>query len=150
MCDKNNKSVPITHTHNSSKLKNVSCLTLAAEMLALADGCDTILFTQSLLKENIFTTSSCHFNIQAFTDNQSLHDAVKTTNLTLDRYLRVELSALTDMHDRNKITVNWIANKRQLSDSLTKKGVISVLNRGNPNWQGVKTLSWYQYPNPQI
>ena len=67
-------------------------------------------------------TKSCHINIQAFTNNQSLHDAVKTTNLTTDRRLRIELSAPREMYDKIEITVNWIANQHQLSDSLTKKG----------------------------
>ena len=99
ICNKNNKSTPIAR--NSSKLKRVSHSTIAAEMLALSDGCNTTFFIQSLLKENIFMTSSCHISIQAFTDNQSLHDAVKTTNLIPDKCLQVELSALREMYDRN-------------------------------------------------
>ena len=66
-------------------------------------------------------TRSCHINIQAFTDNRSLQDAVKTTNPTLNRRLHVKLSALREMYARNEITVNWIANQHQLSDSRTKK-----------------------------
>ena len=48
---------------------------------------------------------------QAFTDNQSLHDAVRTTNLTTDRLLEVELSALEEIYDRYEITVYWIAKQ---------------------------------------
>ena len=105
ICDKNNKWTPIAW--NSSKLKRVSRSTLAAEMQPLSDGCDTAFFIQSMLKENIFTTSSFHINIQASTDNQSLHDAVKTTNLTLAQRLQVELSALREMYDRNISQLDW-------------------------------------------
>ena len=69
----------------------------------------------------VFMTRSCHINMQVFTDNRSLHDAVKTTNPTLNRRLHVELAALREMYDRNEITVNWIANQHQLNDSRTKK-----------------------------
>ena len=105
ICDKKNKWTPIVW--NSSKLKRVSRTTLAAEMQHLSDGWDTAFFIQSMLKENIFTTSSFHINIQAFTDNQSLHDAVKTANLTLDQRLQVELSALREMYDRNISQLDW-------------------------------------------
>ena len=73
-------------------------------------------------EENTFTTRSCHINISAFSDNQLLHDAVKTTNLTLNWQLPIELSALREICDRNEITVNWIANQPKFSDLLRKKG----------------------------
>ena len=95
ICDKNNKSAPIAW--NSSKLNIVSHSTLAAETLAFSDGCDTAFFIQILLKENIFMTSSCHTSIQVFTNNQRLHDAVKTKNLNLDQHLGVH--EMTEMRD---------------------------------------------------
>ena len=60
--------------------------------------------------------------IHAFTDNQSLHDTINTTKQILDRRLRVEISALIQMCDKNKVTVNWLSKHHQLSDVLTKKG----------------------------
>ena len=95
MYDKNNKSAPIAW--NSSKLNIVSCSAVAAETLAFSDGCDAAFFIQSLLKENIFMTSSCHISIQGFTNNQSVDDAVKTKNLTLDQHLGVH--EMTEMRD---------------------------------------------------
>ena len=99
-----------------NKLKVLCCLTIAAETLALSDGCDTAVFIQSLVKEIIYTTRPDHVNIQAFTDNQSLHDAVKTTNLILERHLQVEVSVLREMYNKNEIKVNWIKNQDQISD----------------------------------
>ena len=61
---------------------------------------------------------------------------IKTTKPTLDRGLRVEISALREMCDKNEINIHWISKQHQLSDVLTKKGasvhnLVKVLQKGN-------------------
>ena len=68
--DKYGNSMPIVW--NSSRLKRVTCSTLAAETLALRDGCDAAFYTANLLADITHKNLSDTLNIQAFTDNQSL------------------------------------------------------------------------------
>ena len=117
LCDKFSKSVPLAW--NSTRLKRVTRSTLAAETLALTDGCDTTFFIANLITDiGLYKT----IPITALTDNQSLNDTIKTTKPTLDRRLRVEISALREMCDKNEINIHWISKQHQLSDVLTKKG----------------------------
>ena len=130
LCDKFSKSVPLAW--NSTRLKCVTRSTLAAETLALTDGCDTTFFIANLITDiGLYKT----IPIAALTDNQSLNDTIKATKPTLDRRLRVEISALREMCDKNEINIHWISKQHQLSDVLTKKGasvhnLVKVLQKG--------------------
>ena len=133
LCDKYRNSVPITWS--STRLKRVTRSTLAAETLALTDGCDAAFYIVNLLNDILSPKIKHKITVQAFTDNQSLYSTIKTTKLTIDRRLRVEISALREMHERGEIEVHWISKHQQLSDVLTKKGasyqsLIKVLQEG--------------------
>ena len=60
---------------------------------------------------------------------------IKTSKLTLDCRLRVEVSGLQEMCGRNEISIHWTSKQLQLSDVLTKKGafihsLMNVLQEG--------------------
>ena len=80
LCDKFSNSAPIAW--NSTRLKRVTRSTLAAEALALTDGCDTIFFIANL-KTDILQIQT--ILVTALTKNQLLHDTIKTSKLPLDR-----------------------------------------------------------------
>ena len=131
LCDQMNLSSPICW--NSSKLKRVARSTLAAESLSLPEGCDSAFFVAKLIS---FINNSSNIPISAYTDSDSLYKTAMTTNLTIDRRLRVEISAIREMCERKEIELIWIAKQRQLSDVLTKKGasphlLMEVLQTGN-------------------
>ena len=71
-----------------------------------------------------------------FTDSKSLFDAVNTSNLMLDKRLRVDIAALRELSDNREVTVKWIVSSRQLADVMTKKGasksyLLQVLQSGS-------------------
>ena len=130
LCHQYQNLVPITWS--STTIKHVTQSTLAAETLSLVDSCDTAYFIANPVSDLIQVQK---IPIYAFTNNQSLHDSINTTKATTDRCLRVEISALREMYDKNEITTNWLSKHHQLSNILTKKGtpyhrLIKVLQKG--------------------
>jgi len=117
LTDKNNNSAPIAW--NSSRIKRVAKSTLAAETLALSQGCDNAIYISQLAAEAKLINKA---PIKAFTDNQSLFDAVHTTHLIADRQLRVHMSSIREMQNNNEIELAWISKDDQMADVLTKKG----------------------------
>ena len=91
--DKYNSVVPLSW--NSTRLRCVARSTLAPETLAMSDACDSAIFLSHLIEE--LTKSPKQTNITVLTDNQSFFETLKTTKATLDRRLRVEISALREM-----------------------------------------------------
>ena len=61
----------------------------------------------------------------AITDNDSLYETSSSTKQVLDRRLRVEISAIREMCERQEISLRWVDKKKQISDVLTKKGASS-------------------------
>ena len=104
LCDKFSNSAPIAW--NLTRLKHATRSTLAAETLALTDRCDTAFFIANLVT-NILKIQT--ISVTALTDNQSLHNMIKTSKLTLDYRLRVEISALREICGRNNISIHWIS-----------------------------------------
>ena len=82
--DKFNNIAPITWS--STKLKCIARSTLAAETLALADGCD-MSFIASLAKEMIYSKCSKDIRIERYTDYLSLYETLNTTKSILDKCL---------------------------------------------------------------
>ena len=58
--------------------------------------------------------------MQLFTDNKSLYDDVHTTNVINEKRLRVDISALRKMIERNGFEIHWIQSNQQLADVLRK------------------------------
>ena len=127
--DEHHKMTPISWS--STRIKRIARSTLAAETLALTAGCDSAFFLSQLLAE----IRGKQTDIHALTDNKSLCDTVDTTKQILDRRLRVEVSALREMCNKQEIKLSWIRKEKQLSDVLIKKeasyhSLIEVLQSG--------------------
>ena len=89
---------------SSTNLKHVAQSTLAAETLALLDGCDMPLFTASFAKEIIYPKCSKDIRIKGYTDNHSLKNF---------KHNKV---------NPGQTLIHLIEKQYQLSDVLTKKG----------------------------
>lgn len=59
-----------------------------------------------------------------YADYKSLYDSVKTSNFTIEKRLRLEISALSEMHRNVKNNLNWVNSAHQLSEVLTRRGEI--------------------------
>ena len=101
---------------NLSKIKRVLTSLLAAEALALSDGCGTSFFISQIVnhiyQKNINTVLA---------NNKILKDTIQSTDLISDKRLRAYYSSLWQMHDRSKIEIKWIATRNQVSNVLTKR-----------------------------
>ena len=117
----NGKIAPICWS--SKKLNRVTKSPLASETLALNEGADSGFFVASLLQE-IFRTPSLPV-VKCVTDNSSLTETLKTSNLVSDKRLRVDIARLREMVREEEITVEWVPGKLQVADALTKRGVSS-------------------------
>ena len=63
---------------------------------------------------------------ECFTDNYQLYDSVCSIRPIQDRHLRTEIALLREMINKKEITkINWIENKYQIADCLTKYGASS-------------------------
>ena len=47
---------------------------------------------------------------------------MNTSNLMIDKRLRVDISSLREMHDKGEVNFRWIEGDNQLADVLTKRG----------------------------
>ena len=90
LSDKFNNIPPIAWS--STKLKCVAHSTLAAETLALSDGCDMPFFLVSLAKEMIYPKHTKDINTKGYTNNHSKYKILNTAKSILDKHLRVEIS----------------------------------------------------------
>ena len=134
LADDNNQSCPVSWSSN--KVKRVVRSTLAAETLAFTEAADTAFFIRKLIMEILMIKSETEVAIVCLTDSQSLFETIGTSHQTSDRRLRVEVSAIREMVDREEISVMWVKKDQQLSDVLTKKGaspnpLMSVLQQGS-------------------
>ena len=63
---------------------------------------------------------------ECFTGNYQLYDSVCSIRPIQDRNLRTEIALLREMINKKEITkINWIENKYQIADCLTKYGASS-------------------------
>ena len=105
----------------SKKIKRVVKSTLAAETLALQEGAEHSYVISSFLKE--ITGISNGFPINIYTDNDSLYNNLKTSNVVTEKRLNMDLMIIRDMLEKHEIhSVEWVSHEDQLADSLTKKG----------------------------
>ena len=105
------------------KVQRVVRSTLAAETLALVEGCETAYMTGRLLNE-ILTGKSDKYDkpIKCVVDNHSLFQSGNSTNTLEDKRLKVEMAILREMVDRNEIELSWCKGDQQLGNVLTKTG----------------------------
>ena len=90
LIDFHNKCCPLIW--NPSKVKRVVRSTLAAETLALNEGCETALHLE-------------HIPITCITDNKSLYDVTNSLTSTTDRLLRVEIATIRQLCERKQVTL---------------------------------------------
>ena len=104
----------------SKKISRVVDSTLAAETMALHEGAKTSIYLATMIKQllpNITTKVIC------ITDNKSLVDALHSTKMMTDRWLRLNIFGIKSMLTEREVdSVQWINTKNQLADCLTKKG----------------------------
>jgi len=118
----NEKVIPIAW--QSKKLQRVTKSPLASETLALSEGVDASHFVAAIFKE-IFCLSHLPI-VKCITDSKSLFELLRTTNVTKDLRLRVDIARLRQLLE-NEIDVQWIEGSYQLADCLTKSGASSNL-----------------------
>ena len=122
LCDENS-SIPISW--RSRRLKRIVRSTLAAETLALCEGCDASFFVSNMLTEVLGIKNKIESHV--LTDNKSLFNAANTSNEIDDLKLKVELSEIRQQVDNKDIILHWIETKDNLADCLTKIGASSQL-----------------------
>ena len=67
-----------------------------------------------------------NIKIECYTDNYQLYDSVYSIRPIQNKHLRTEIALLRDMIKKKEITkINWIENKYQIADCLTKYGASS-------------------------
>ena len=116
LTDDSGKSSPISWSSN--RIKRVVRSTLAAETLASADGADAALFLARMIQQFL----SSEVKVECYTDSRSLFESAGSTKIVSDRRLRVEISTIREMIQKEEINLQWIDGKYQLSNVLTKKG----------------------------
>ena len=120
LCDGLNQACPLSWRAN--KIRRVVNSTLAAETLALQEGIKEAIYIQTLLKEMLPSRS---IPIDAFVDNKSLVDAIRSTKLVDDRRLRIDIGSLKQTLENEIRNIIWIPGDEQLANCLTKKGAKS-------------------------
>ena len=120
LCDDKGNSAPIIW--NSSRIKRVVRSTLAAETLECSDACDSASFMSLMLGE-FLRPHQRNIKIEVYTDSKSLHDAAHTTNLVTERMLRVDMSAIRELINAEKVTLHRVSSSNELADVLTKRKV---------------------------
>ena len=119
---RNGRTVPVSW--QSKRLHRVTKSPLASETLALGEGADAGFLIASMMKE-VFGLKS-ESPIHCITDSSSLVETLHTSKSVSDRRLRVDISRLREMTQKEEITVSWVKGKFQLSDALTKNTASTV------------------------
>ena len=124
LCDESNNSCCLSW--NSTRMKRVVRSTLAAETLSIVDRCETALYFLDVVRSISMSGEDSCPDVINITDNKSLFNAVHSTKLTLDRRLRLDISAVREMCEREQVCLQWVETRGQLSGVLTKR-VFQVL-----------------------
>ena len=119
ICDKR-RCAPLAWM--SGKIKRIVRSTLAAEAVALNDGCDTGLFLKRMVSEMFINALQKDIHLSAYSDNKSTVDAVHSTTSVNDKKTRLEISLLRQYVERKEVEIHLVTGKENLSDVLTKRG----------------------------
>ena len=104
----------------SRRIDRVVDSTLAAETAALHEGAKTAVYLATVIKQLI---PDIILQVTCITDNKSLVDALYSTKMMKDKWLRLNILGIDYMLKNNEINkVEWIDSKNQLADTLTKRG----------------------------
>ena len=129
------KAIPICW--NSKKNRRVVRSTLAGETLAMAERIDVAIFVSTLFTE-LFKGTPATDGLPwiCMTDCKSLHDALKSTKQVGEKCLRLEISGIKELMEKNVVKeVKWQTSHTQLVDCLMKRGaslakLLQVLQEG--------------------
>ncbi|GAB1599998.1 hypothetical protein Ahia01_000277300 [Argonauta hians] len=116
--DKMNRLAPICWS--SKKLDRVTKSPLASETLALNEAADAGVLISAMLQE-IFRLPKLP-EVLCKTDNASLVETLKSSNLVSDRRLRIDVARVKEMIAKEEIQIQWIRRQEQIADCLTKMG----------------------------
>ena len=101
--------------------------TLAAEVLACLEGLEDCLYLKAVIQEILPGAS---VPIVAYVDSKSMKDNLHSTKLVENKQLRIDISALKQMLERNEVqSIRWCSGLSQLADCLTKRGAPGHLIR---------------------
>ena len=103
----------------SKKARRIARSTLTAETLAAVDAVDMAMMISSCLEDLLNRSLP---PVRLYTDNKSLYDSARTTNLLEDKRLQIEMNALREMIDNHQIQIEWVSTSNQIADVLTKLG----------------------------
>ena len=112
----------------SKKLLRVVKSAMAAETLIQVEAAEACFWLANLLSEMLYCKPNDDKNIkiECYTDNHQLYDSVYSIRPIRDKFLWTKIALLSEMINKNKITkINWIENKYQIADCLTKYGASS-------------------------
>ena len=98
---------------------------LASETLAVSEAADAGYLIACMISE-IFKLPKPG-TIKCYTDNKSLYESVQSATIPFDPTLRVDLSRICEMVDKQEVELLWINGKYQAADCLTKRGHASSL-----------------------
>jgi hypothetical protein len=108
----------------SKKLKRIAKSTMAAEGQALGEGADEAFAIQSFIREVCGEENTLPIRMRC--DNNSLVQAVHSTNTIQDKRLQMDISLIREMIEKSELgLVEWVPTEHQLADCLTKKGASS-------------------------
>jgi ribonuclease HI len=111
----------------SNKIKRIVRSTLAAEVLACLEGLEDCLYLKAVIQEILPGAS---VPIIAYVDSKSMKDNLHSTKLVENKQLRIDISALKQMLERNEVqSIRWCSGLSQLADCLTKRGAPGHLIR---------------------
>ena len=109
----------------SSKIRRVVDNTLEAEVLSLRNALGNAVYIGHMLTE--FYKDDCQVNsllVQAYTDNKSLEQNIRSTKQPKGKRLRVDLAEIRRMINEKEIgDLKWVESRRQLADGLTKRDI---------------------------
>ena len=111
----------------SKQIKRVAKSSLTAETLALSEGVNSAHYISTLFAEIVHGNIDNHkLPIEAYDDNKSLIDALKSTKFVTDKRLRIDISSVKGMISNKEIKkIEWIPTNKQLANCLTKQGSTS-------------------------
>ena len=120
---------------HSKKIKRVVKSTLAAETLALLEGCENALMLAKLIGEVIYGEKEKELTVIAQTDNKDLYESAHTTHNLNEKLTQVDMAIVRQMIAEKVITLKWLKSENQLADTLTKRSastakLIEVLSQG--------------------
>ena len=110
-----------------------------AEAIALNEAAEMTMYLNELWRE---ITGGEGLKITITTDSKTLESGLKSSTGVKSRRLRIELAGIREMIDNEEIYVNWVFDKEQVADALTKEEGRKGLLRDYVFGEG-KTRKWW-------